>query len=154
MSKDELTKKQKKVFTDLLEANLQPYGFKKMTREFGGKVKYSRCIRFERMRGENLGDWIECTFDKYGTPRFNVTFAVNHFAEQETILRLGSLVKKPGRAYAEWGANRLSLFRKRAWLKGTHEIERFLPQIIEFLETGKAGKNICLRLENEIPKGG
>lgn len=141
--KDELTMEQKNLFSKMMEHHLKPYGFNKVTREFGGSVKYSRSIRFERLPSESTGEYINCIFDKYGRPKVKLTFGVHDFEKDRFVVRYGALIKNRRQVFYEWGAKWYSISRKSAWQKQTSKIPKFIPHIVEFLELGKAGRNIC-----------
>lgn len=142
---NELQKTEKLDFSSSVETYLKKYNFKKVTTVFSGDRKYYKSLRFERLKDEIIGEWIEVTFDKYGLRKFYISFGVTElFPEQNRIL-LGALVKKKNQSQYWWGAKWHSLSRKHAWARATRFAQIYIPQTIEYFDATSTGKNIHIR---------
>ena len=95
--------------------------------------------------GEVYVDSVHLWFDKYDSPRFQVSFDRRLGSDTDQRLRGGNLVKRRREYYHEWGKPRwvpLGLWRERHARACVAAVVRASPQILEFLETGERGLNI------------
>ena len=89
-----LQKDEKQKFVNDMESKLKSYGFTKVSNIFGGDRKYYKAIRFEKLRTDDLGHWIELVFEKYGQRRFYVNFGISKTTRPNQHILVGSLIRK------------------------------------------------------------
>lgn len=101
-------------------------------------------IQFERLSGGHI-DEIYLFFDKYSSPRFQITFARRAQPSPNPFVRARRLVKQPVEHYHEWGKPRwfpVALWSARQSAATVNAVIKATPQIFAFLETGAVGPNV------------
>lgn len=139
---DRLTKTKKKAFIDSFDPPLAKYGFRKVTTHFNGERKDTMCARFEKLNSREECEWIEFQFEKYGRLRFQVHTGVTNVRPPYKHKRTGSLVRKRSQYYHYWGVRLWWFFPNWTWAFASRQVKERIPQIIEYLTSGRAGQNI------------
>lgn len=137
-----LKKEEKKTFLSLMEAEFLTYGFKKVTKIFNNERKYSKAVRFERMRAELVGEWIEIVFDKYGGRKFYIHLGATELLPSKKHIQLGAVVRSKRQLQSWFGSKWNSVFRVWAWIKSCRRVQKYIPQMIAYLDQVEIGKNI------------
>ena len=103
-----------------------------------------RELQFERWSSGHV-DVIHLFFDKYSSPRFQISFARRKRPSPNQIVRASHLVKRPSEYYHEWGKPRWLPDALWSPQQSTATVDRVLKatnQIFAFLETGECGPNV------------
>jgi hypothetical protein len=121
-------------------------GFQSVSTHFGHKDSPVQGgeIRFERASGDFV-DCIDLFFDKYASPRFQVTFSRRSRADVGRFVRSGKLVKRPTQYYYEWGKPRWLPRLLWSASQSRRVVERVadgIDQVLQFLESGTRGPAI------------
>jgi hypothetical protein len=103
-----------------------------------------RMIELERWANWHV-DSIVFNFDKYRSPRFQVHASRRSADPPHSFLRDGNLVARPSQYLHFWG--KPWWLPGRAWPKPAPArtvacVERHLPELLAFLDTGERGKHI------------
>ena len=135
---------------------LQEHGFLKVAKRFDGQRESASIIRFERQNNDHTYDWVEAMFCKYLGRKFQISMGKNSTGAPHAPIRTGNLVRRKGQLYHFWGARAWLPFRDAAFGRACKRVVGIAPQVVRFLETGQAGRNVCGRewtLE-DLKKGG
>ena len=143
-----LQQHEKDEFISSITSEFESHGFTKVTKRFGGEHKYSKAVRFEKMRAKEIGEWIEIVFDKYGKRSFYIHCGVSQLPPTPTHIQLGNLVMKQSQYQYWWGTKWYTMFRKWKWNRETKKIRKYIPQVISYVVHGTVGKNIKDRIIN------
>jgi hypothetical protein len=103
-----------------------------------------RDIQFERW-SDGYIDVIHLFFDKYSSPRFQISFARRELSSPNRIIRASHLVRRSSEYYHEWGKARwlpAALWSQRQSAATVDAVLKATEQIFTFLETGEVGPNI------------
>ena len=133
---------QKNRLADLVLAELQGLGFSKVTRRFDGQRKSPQANRFEKLNDDHTCDWIKVQFCKYNGRKFQIVMGKTSTEAPYAPIRIGNLVHRKSQLYCFWGARAWLPFRNLAFARASQRVTDILPQAIDFLETGKTGRNV------------
>lgn len=103
-----------------------------------------RDLQFERLSDGHI-DVIHLFFDKYSSPRFQISFARRAQSSSNQIVRASHLVKRSSDYYHEWGKPRwlpVALWSPRQSAATVDAVLKATEQIFAFLETGEGGPNV------------
>ena len=137
-----LQQHEKDEFISSITSEFKSHGFTKVTKRFGGERKYSKAVRFEKIRAKEFGEWIEIVFEKYGKRSFYIHCGVSKLLPTPTHIQLGDLVMNQSQYQYWWGTRWYTIFRKARWYKETKKVRKYIPQVISYVVHGKVGRNI------------
>lgn len=129
---------------------IQRAGFQSVTDHFGDKGSQVQGgeFRFERVSGDFV-DSIDLFFDKYASPRFQISFSRRSRADVRQFVRSGRLVKKPTQNYYEWGKPRwipMPLWSASQSRRVVDQVSNCVHQVLQFLDSGIRGPAISKEL--------
>ncbi len=142
----ERTRQLSELLANRLIPALEATGFQKVDCVLGKRtspVEGSE-LRFERTLNGCI-DVIYVFFDKYSSPRFQVSFSRRSVNDPEAIIRSGHLVRAPSERYHEWGKPRwfpVALWSEARAVGVAMEVAGYLDQVLRFLEVGETGSKI------------
>lgn len=134
-----------KVVPEILRA-----GFQSVTAHFaekGSQVQGGEIV-FERVSSDFV-DCINLFFDKYASPRFQISFSRRSRADVRQFVRSGRLVKKPTQYYFEWGKPRwmpMALWSTSQSRTVVDQVSNGIHQVLRFLDSGIRGPAISKEL--------
>ena len=137
-----LKKNEKQEFVNHLEEILGGYGFKKVSKIFGGDRKQYKSVRLEKLITDNKGQWIEFVFEKYGKRCFHITIGISETVLPNKHILVGNVIRSKKQRFNWWGSQWYSVFRYRAWIKATNRVLQHLPQLVAYLDDTETGDNI------------
>ena len=117
---------------------IESCGFKWVEMDFRGFPSLVVAMEFEKVVSENKIQYLIIQFDKHGSLRFQVYFALRGRVEPYPWFRSGAFAKRQSDYFSakEWGPHWYSFNKRRNFEKAWQKLETSIPHIIAFLDDG------------------